>query len=182
MFSVPTPADFLQFAQWAGILTLVCGAIAAISFIFKWGIRFRAVGATGFMGVLTVGLLGLSFVPITRDVIPGAARFVTVFDNGSNQVVIVVAPSITEEQLTATLQQAAKDRFSSGRLSVGRDNKLTIRARTVLHPQEGVSQPLYLGQVKRSLLDRNDDQMEITVFSENLAKLPAPEIAEQGDA
>lgn len=172
MISIPTPADFLQFAQWVGLLTLVCGAIAALGFLFKWGIRFRFVGVTGFMVVLTVGLLGLSVVPFTREVVPGAVRASTIFDNGSTQVVIAVPPTITETELVATLQQAAKDRFSPGRLSIGKENRLTIRARTILHPQEGVSQPLVLGQIKRSLLERNDEQMELTLFRENLAKLP----------
>jgi hypothetical protein len=40
-----------------------------------------------------------------------------------------------------------------------------------------VSDPLYLGEVKRSLYVRDDDQMEITLFRENLAKLPAPDAA-----
>jgi len=53
-----------------------------------------------------------------------------------------------------------------------RTDQLTIRARTVLHPEPGVSQPLFLGQIKRSLLVRDDDQMTIELFTDNLAKLP----------
>lgn len=171
--SVPTPADFLQFSEWSGILTLVCGAIALLGFLFKWGIRFRFVGVTGFMAVLTVGLFSLSLVPITRTVIPGAVRFSTVYDSGATQVVITVPSPITEEALTATLQQAASDLFSPGRL--GRSGeKLTIRARTVLHPKEGVSQPVYLGQIQRSLLERDDDAMELTINRDQLAQLPPP--------
>jgi len=174
--SVPTPTDFLQFTQWSGILTLVCGALALLGFLFKWGVRFRFVGITGFMAVLTIGLFSLSLVPITRTVVPGAVRFSTVYDSGSTQVVITVPAPITEEALTATLQQAASDLFSPGRL--GRTGeKLTIRARTVLHPQEGVSQPLYLGQVKRSLLERNDDAMELTIYPDRLAQLPPPPVS-----
>jgi hypothetical protein len=45
--------------------------------------------------------------------------------------------------------------------------------RTVLHPEAGVSQPLYLGQVKRSLTVRDDDNLEIEVFSRNVAQLPS---------
>jgi hypothetical protein len=173
---MPTTADFLTYAQWAGITTLVFGAIAVLSFLVKWGIRFRLVGATGFMAVLTVGLFALSVVPITRTVVPGAVRFSTVYDAGSTQAVIIVAPTITESQLVATLQQAAGDLFSPGRLGRGTD-QLTIRARTMLHPQDGVSQPLVLGQIKRSLFERNDEQMEITINRDNLALLPQPSVA-----
>jgi hypothetical protein len=170
---MPTTADFLTYAQWAGIATLVFGAIAGLSFLFKWGIRFRLVGATGFTAVLTVGLFALGVVPFTRTLVPGAVRFSTIYDAGSTLAVITVAPEITEDQLVATLQQAAGDLFSPGRMGRGTD-KLTIRARTVLHPEDGVSRPVYLGQVQRSLFDRNDAQMEITVNHDSLALLPKP--------
>ncbi|BAU44319.1 Ycf51 family protein [Leptolyngbya sp. O-77] len=163
---MPTPAEFLTATQWAGVITLVAGAIAALGFLFSWGIRFRFVGITGFMAVLTVGLFALSLMPITRVEIPGAVRFSTVYDSGSTQVVIAVPPDITKEQLTATLQQAASDLFSPGRLGRGGENQMTIRARTVTHPKAGLTQLVYLGQVKRSLFDRNDDKMEISIFEE----------------
>lgn len=166
-----TTANFLTFAQWTGILALVLAAIALLGFVFKWGIRFRLVGVTGFMLVLTGGLFALSLVPFTRSVIPGAVRFSLVFDNGGNQAVIVVPPSITQTELDATLRQAASDLFSYGRLG-GSDSKLTIRARTIVHPEPGVSKPLFLGQVKRSLVTREDEQMAIDIYSERFAQLP----------
>jgi hypothetical protein len=95
-----------------------------------------------------------------------------VYDNGATQAVISVPPKITESELEATLRQAANDLFSYGRNSIGGEEQLTIRARTLLHPKPGVSAPLYLGQAKRSLASRNDDQMKIEIFSKNLAKLP----------
>jgi hypothetical protein len=162
--------DFLKAAEWAGIAILVFAALTAIAFIFQWGIRFRLVGLTGFTAVVAGGLFALGLVPFTRTVIPGAVRFLTVYDTGSTQAVIVVPPTISESELTATLRQAAYDLFSPGRFSRG-EEKLTIRARTVLHPEMGLSIPLYLGQVKRSLGTREDDQMEITIFPESLAKL-----------
>jgi Protein of function (DUF2518) len=168
-----TTADFLTFAQWSGIATLVFGALALLSFVVKWGIRFRLVGVTGFMGVLTVGLFALSLVPFTRTVVPGAVKFSTVYDTGAIQAVISVPPTITPTELEATLQQAANDLFSPGRLG-RRDDLLTIRARTVLHPEPGLSQPLYLGQVRRSLIVRDDEQMTIELNAANLAKLPQP--------
>lgn len=166
-----TTDDFLNYAQWAAIATLAFGALTGLGFLLKWGIRFRLVGATGFMVVLTVGLLTLGLVPFTRTTIPGAVRFATVFDSGADQAVIVVPPTITESELTATLQQAASDLYSMGRLSRSSD-VLTIRARTVLHQEPGVTDPILLGQVKRSLSVRDDQNMQIELFPENLAKLP----------
>lgn len=163
-------ADFLKAAEWTGIAILVFAALTVIAFIFQWGIRFRLVGVTGFTAVLAGGLFALGLVPFTRTVIPGAVRFLTVYDTGSTQAVVIVPPTISESELNATLRQAAYDLFSPGRFSRG-EEKLTIRARTVLHPEPELSKPLYLGQVKRSLGTREDDQMEITVFPESLAQL-----------
>lgn len=168
-----TPADFLTYTQWSGIATIAFAALTLLSFLLKWGLRFRLVGVTGFMLVLTSGLFGLSLVPFTRTVIPGAVRYSTVYDSGATQVVIAVPPTISVSELDATLRQAASDLFSPGRLSRGGE-QLTIRARTVLHPEPGLSEPLYLGQVRRSLFNREDDQMTIELIPDSLAKLPAP--------
>lgn len=168
-----TTGNFLTLTQWSGILVLVLAVITLLSFLFQWGIRFRLVGATGLLGVLTIGLFALSIVPFSRTLIPGAIRFSLVYDNGGNQTVIAVPPQVTESELDATLRQAAADLFSYGRLS-GVDNQLTIRARTIIHPKPGVSRPVFLGQVKRSLATRNDEQMVVEVYSESFAQLPKP--------
>ena len=164
--------DFARYAQWSGIATLIFAFITILGFIFKWGIRFRLTGVTGFMLVVTAGLFPLSLAPITRTVIPGAIRYTLVFDNGSSQTVIATPPQITASELDATLRQAASDLFSYGRLGSREDNKLIVRARTILHPEPGLSVPLYLGQVKRSLSSREDDAMEIEIYEDNFAKLP----------
>lgn len=168
-----TTADFLKITQWAGITTLVFTALTALSFLLKWEIKFRLVGATGFLGVVTAGLFALSLVPLTRTVIPGAVKFARVYDNGATQAVIAVSPQITQSELSDTLKQAASNLYSFGRLGQN-EGTLTIRARTIIHPQPGMSTPLYLGKVTRSLEKRDDDKMAIEIFSENIAQLPKP--------
>jgi hypothetical protein len=165
-----TTADFLNAAKWSGILTLVCAAIAVLAFVLQWGVRFRFVGITGFMGVLTGGLFALGLVPLTHTVIPGATRFSVIYDSGATQAVIAVAPKITRPELEATLQQAASDLFSYGRLGRGNE-KLTVRARTIIHPKPGVSEPLYLGEVKRSLRTREDADMSLEINQQNWDRL-----------
>jgi hypothetical protein len=169
-----TTAEFLKVAQWVGFLTLLFAACTILAFILNWGVRFRLVGVTGFMAVLTGGLFTLGFVPLTHTVIPGAVRFSLVYDNGSTQAVIAVPPQIAESQLSATLRQAANDLFSYGRLARPNEDKLTIRARTIIHPKPGVSEPLYLGQIKRSLTNRNDEQMVLQLDREKIARLQSP--------
>ena len=163
--------DFFTYAQWSGILTLVCLVLTIVAFVLSWGFRFRLVGATGFMGVLTASLFALNLGLFTHVAVPGAVRFLLVYDNGATQTVITVPPTITKSELEATLRQAASDLFSSGRNSIGGDNKLTIRARVLLHPEPGLTAPTYLGEVKRSLAQRDDEQMQVEIFPENLAKL-----------
>ncbi|MCM1985217.1 Ycf51 family protein [Lyngbya confervoides] len=163
--------SFALYAQWSLIATVGFALLALVAFRLGWGFRFRLVGVTGFMGVLTFGLFALSLTPLTRVSIPGAARYTLVYDTGAQQTVIAVAPEITPEELTATLEQAASDLFSSGRL--GRNgNQLLIRARTLIHPEAGLSEPVFLGQATRSLTDRSDPQMRIQVFPEAFDRLP----------
>lgn len=166
-----TSLNFSNYAQWSGILTVVCFLLAILAFVLQWGIRFRLVGVTGFMGVLTAGLFALNLGLFTHTVIPGAVRYALVYDNGATQAVITVPPAITESELDATLRQAASDLYSYGRNSLGGDRNLTIRARVFIHPKPGVSLPVYLGQVKRPLSNRDDAQMQIEIFPESFAKL-----------
>jgi hypothetical protein len=165
-----TPALFGQLAQGMGVFVLVCALITGLAIARQWSWRYRMVGATLFSVVLVVGLFSLSFEPITRSSIEGAVPFKLVYDRFGPQATIVVAPTITPEQLALTLQQASSNLFSSGRNGQGK-SQLTIYARTVLHLREGVSQPLYLGRVKRSLNLRNDPNIEVEVFADKFAEL-----------
>ncbi|MCS7293006.1 MAG: Ycf51 family protein [Gloeomargarita sp. SKYBB_i_bin120] len=170
--TIPTPAEFAQAARWLGGLTLFMGVVTAVAFIAQWGIRFRLVGITAFMLVLTGGLFALGLTPVTRTVLPDAVRYTTVYDNGGTQAVIAVPRDITPTQLHATLQQAANDLFSYGRLAKG-EPVLTIRARTLLHPEPGVTEPVYLGYVRRSLRQREDPAMVIELDTQALARVAA---------
>ncbi|MGB3239398.1 MAG: Ycf51 family protein [Geitlerinemataceae cyanobacterium] len=171
MPTMPTTADFLQATQWMGIITLVCAALAVLGFVLQWGIRFRLVGIASFLAVLTVGSFSLSLVPFAPTVIPGSIRYTVVYDNGAAQVVIKVPSDITETQLEATLRQAATNQFSSGRLAQGQ-NLLVLRARTIIHPEPGISKPLVLGQVMRSFSSEGEDPWEFEVYHDRFAELP----------
>lgn len=172
---MPTPADFLQYSLWTALAFGVCGVLTLLAFVFKWGLRFNLVGGTGLLGFVTLGLLSLSLFPLSKPVIPGAIRYSLVYDSSGTQAVIAVPPKITKPQLEATLQQAAINLFTPGR--GGRDSdQLTIRARTILHSRQGASQPLYLGQIQRSLFEFEDPNMTISLFDENWAQLPPSEL------
>ena len=163
-------ADFLKYCQWSGIATLIFAIATIVALVAKWGFKFRLVGATGFMGVLTAGLFALSLVPIVHTNVAGALHYSLIYDNGSDRATIVVATPITEIGLDATLRQAAADLYSYGR-SGSADRQLKVRARTVIHPSPGVSEPLVLGEVTRSLSGGEDSELHIAIERDNLAKV-----------
>ncbi|OIP74863.1 MAG: hypothetical protein AUK48_08920 [Oscillatoriales cyanobacterium CG2_30_44_21] len=165
-----TPALFGQLSQGMGVFVLACALVTGLAVSQQWSWRYRMVGVTLFSVVLVVGLFSLSFEPITRSSVQGAVPFKLVYDRFGSRATIAVAPSIAYDELEATLKQAGSNLFSSGRINQG-DKQLTIYARTIVHPRDGVSQPIYLGYVKRSLTLRNDPDLEVKVFDDKFAEL-----------
>lgn len=167
-------SNLFIYGKWLGVATILCLVITIIAFVIGWNFRFRLVGVTSFMGVLTIGMfaLGLSFFPHAE--IPGAARYTLVYDNGANQAVVAVAPDIEKSAIEPTLLQAISDLYSYGRTGNGGNNQFTVKLRTVLHPQTGISQPLFLAEAKRSLIARGDEKIEINLLRQNLSQLPNP--------
>ena len=166
--------DLLQYTQWSAYATIAFAVLMVAAFLFKWGIRFRLVGTTGFMVVLTIGLFGLSLGLFNRNVVPGATRYSLVYDNGSNLAVVSVKPDISLAEVDATLRQASGDLFSYGRIGNG-DDRFTVRLRTIQHPEPGVSEPIYLGQIRRAIAMRDVADLDIKIYEDNIAKLPISE-------
>jgi Protein of function (DUF2518) len=166
-----SPTDFQTYAIWIAAFGGVMVVVTIVAWVQKWAYRFRLIGVTSFTFVVAASVFALSISFYQRETIVGTVRYARIFDRQAEQAVIAVAPTLTEAQLEATLRQAAVDLFSPGRSSP--DGMLTIRARTVLHPQEGLSLPLYLGQIRRTLEIRDDANMQIDLYRDNLALLPA---------
>ncbi|RZM82832.1 Ycf51 family protein [Leptolyngbya iicbica] len=162
---MPTPAEFLEATKYFGIATLTMAGITLLAFVLGWGFRFRLVGITSFMGVLTGGMLGLSFEPFTPTVVPGSVPYKTVYDSGAAQIVIKVPDTITPTELEATLQQAAANLLKPSRLgSMG--VAPTIRARSIIHEPGGVSNLVYLGQAQPIREPNADPALDIQIFDE----------------
>lgn len=166
------PLDFATYVKWSGIATIAFFVLTIVAFIAGWGFRFRLVGVTSFMGVLTAGIFGLGLGLFTPTEVEGAVKYSLVYDSGANQAVISLPATVTPSEVEATLKKAGKNLFSYGRVGTGEDDRFTVRARTLIHPKPGLSVPLYLGEIKRSLRDRDKDTSEIQLFSKNFAKLP----------
>lgn len=170
---MPTPEDFLEATKYMGLATLTMAGITLIAFVFGWGFRFRLVGITSFMGVLTGGMFGLSFEPFTSTVVPGAVPYKTVYDSGAAQIVIKVPETISKSELEATLQQAASNLLKPSRLGISKTP--TIRARSILHRPNGVSQLVYLGQAQPSTSPEGEKALSIQIFDDAFQALnPTP--------
>lgn len=166
-----TPAQFLEATGWSAMTTVAIALITAVAFLLKWGIRFRLVGATGLMGVLTAGLFGLSFQPITQTMIPGAVPYKTVFDSGAAQVVITVPNDITQTALNATLQEAAGNLLKPSRIGGAGQQTPTIRARGIVH-NAGASELVYVGKVTPAEQNSREDRTPIVeIYPDQLAKI-----------
>lgn len=167
---MPINPEFLRFAIWLGYATLASLLLTLVAFGLRWGFRFRLVGVTSFMAVLAVGCLAFSLGYRERIEIAGSSPYTVVFDSGSDQVVIAVPPDVLPDSLEPTLRQAAYNLYSTGRYNPARD-QMTIRLRTLLHPQPGVTQPLYLGQIDRSLSQRDDEAMQLALDRKAIQQL-----------
>jgi hypothetical protein len=165
-------ADLQNYGFWIGYVGLALVVLTLVAWILKWSFRFRLVGITSFTFVVALSVVALSVSFTPRAVVPGAVHYARIFDRQADQAVIAIAPTVTPDEVEATLRQAAIDLFSPGRNSP--DGTLTIRARTVLHPETGLSMPLYLGQIRRTLRSREDAAMTIDLYPGNLALLPPP--------
>jgi hypothetical protein len=163
--------DVTIYLRWSAYATIASFVVMVLAFIFKWGFRFRLVGVTSFMTVLTVGIFGLGLGMFDRPTVEGAVRFNRVYDNGADQIVITVPVNINETEVEATLKQAANNYFSLGRISTDGREKMVIRARALIHPQEGLTKPLYLGEARRTLGTKENDQIEVQLDRKALQEL-----------
>lgn len=165
------PSDIATAGLWSGYFTLGFLVLTIISFILKWGFRFRFVGVTSFMVVVTASIFALGLGLFQRTVIPGAIKTALVYDNGADYAVVnLPVDKVTPDGIEPTLTQVAYDLFSPGRLGVT-GNQLNIRLRTLVHPEPGLSKLIYLGEVKRSLGELDDPNMEIKVFKKGLKEV-----------
>ena len=166
------PTNLYTYGVWSGYTAIGFLVLTIIAFIAGWGFRFRLVGVTSFMMVLTASIFSLYLGLFTHVEIPGAVRYSLTYDNAANKAVVAVSPEIEADAIEPTLRQAAADLNSYGRTGTNGNDTFTISLRTVLHPEAGVSEPLFLGQAKRSLSVRDDSNINIEIFPKNIKKLP----------
>ncbi len=133
-----------KWLAWAGIGLLLTTLIA---FIFRWGVRFRLVGATVFTLLLSGSCLvfGASYTP--PYVVEGAKYLPVVFDNGYDLIVTQASEDFPTEAIEPTLEQIAGNLKGGGRNGA----MVHIRIRKLERVNNGVSKPIILGEIVRDI-------------------------------
>ncbi len=153
-------SQFLQQAtSWLAWSGLGLGAMTLIAFLFRWGVRFRLVGATIFSLLLSGSCWAFKESYSPPVTIEGAIYAPVVFDNGVDLVVAKAPEDFPEEAIDPSLEQIAENLKGGGR----NGSKVTIRIRKLITKEAGISEPIILGEVisdpSRNLLihvDRNE--------------------------
>jgi hypothetical protein len=168
--------DLIQVTQGLLVAMLISGIITTLAFIFKWGPRFRMVGITSFTGVLAGSVFGVAVGFNPHIAVPGALRYQMVYDSGGSEVVISipalpVGGTIDAPTVNATLQDAALNLFSPGRYGKPGETQMLIRLRVLKHLDTGATEPIFVGEARRSLSSREDPSPQITVDPKAIARL-----------
>ncbi len=167
-------ALFTFIAKVLGGITILAAVATLFAWITKQKWRFQAFGTTAFLVVLFVGVGTLAIIPsIVRKKVPGAERYVAVFDRGGNRAVITVKPDITPEALDPTLHQALADLNTMGR-SV--DGPFKVQARVVVHPSVGITRLVQVGSIA---VDNKVEKSKPVVQVDRIALQEAKEMAAQ---
>ncbi|WP_218080838.1 DUF2518 family protein [Anthocerotibacter panamensis] len=128
--------------------TVISALIAVFGYLTKQPWRFKVVGYTGFLLVLTGGLYALGLTPLTRAKVEGAKPYQVVFDRGRSRFVISVQPNIQPDELTVTLRQARERYISSSRRIGGSSDQFEIVARTLVSVEPGTTEIIELGRLR----------------------------------
>ena len=136
--------DSTQWLTWIGIgfafLTL-------ISFIFRFGIKYRLLGTTIFTFLLSGSCLAFSISYEPSVLVEGAKYAPIVYDNGYDLVVAQASEDFPPESIDATLNQIAANLKGGGRNGA----MVHVRLRKIEDFEEGISQPTILGEVIRDI-------------------------------
>ena len=129
---------------YLGIFLFICTALA---FIFDFGFKFRIIGATIFSLLLSLSSWAFIQSYTEKVVIEGAKYVPIVYDNGFDLIIAKADEDFPEESIDPTLEQLSEN-LSKGSRS-GANVKIKIRKLEKF--SDGVSKPLVIGEVKKSV-------------------------------
>jgi len=128
---------------WLAWIGLALAVLTLISFVIRWGPRFRLIGTTIFTFLLSGSCWAFSVSYTPPFVVEGAKYAPVVYDNGNNLVIAQAAQDFPNEAIEPTLKQIAGN-LKGRSLNSG---LVHVRLRQVQQAGEGVSIPIILGEV-----------------------------------
>ena len=133
--------------KWLAWTGLGLTGATLISFLVKWGPKFRLIGASIFTFLLAGSCWAFAESYNPPVVVEGAKYAPIVYDNGYDLVVAQAPIDFPEEAIQPTIEQIA------GNLKGGRRSgaKVHVRIRRVEPTGSGISTPKILGEVIRDL-------------------------------
>ncbi len=129
--------------SWLGWSGLALGLLTLLAFLFKWGIKFRLVGATIFTLLLSVSIWAFqeSYSPPAK--IEGALFVPIVYDNGEGLVVAQAPDDFPLEAVRPSLEQMAENLKGGNR----NGQQVTVRIRKIESTETGINEPKTLGEI-----------------------------------
>ena len=106
-----------QAGQWLGAAGAALLVVTVVSFLARWGVRFRLVGVTSFTLLLAISCLAFAVSYVPRVSIPGARSVPVVYDNGSDLVIAAAPDDLGAEAIRPTLEEVTRNVHVSGRTS-----------------------------------------------------------------
>ena len=147
--------ESIKWLAWGGLGLLL---ITVIAFLFRWGFKFRLVGATVFTFLLSVSCWAFttSYRPPVEVI--GAKYAPVVYDNGFDLVVAQAQDDFPNEAIKPSLDQLAGNLKGGGR----NGSLVHVRIRKVDNLEDGINKPIILGEAVRDV--RNNITIENETF------------------
>ena len=143
----------LTAGQWLGLAGAGLALLTVVSFVARWGFRFRLVGVTSFTVLLSLSCLAFAISYSPRTQIEGAVSVPVVFDNGSDLVIAAAPAELAPAAYGPTVEQLAQNLRGSGRRTD--DDLVHVRLRRVEDAGDGIARPVILAEATRNLSDNS---------------------------
>ena len=136
-----------------GIIGAILFFITLITFFFNFSLKFRLTGATIFSFLLSI--FSWAFLQSYSDnvKVEGAIYLPTVYDNGSDLIIMKADKEFPAESIEPTLKQISSNLKRGSRSG----RKVKIRIRTLEQISKGVSKPIVIGEIEKSFITETSE-------------------------
>ena len=130
-----------------GFLGIILFIFTVIAFIFNFSFKFRIIGATIFSLLLSLSSWAFIQSYSEKVVIEDAKYVPIVYDNGFDLIIAKAEDDFPEESIEPTLKQLSENLRKGSRSGAN----VKIKIRKVEKISDGVSKPVVIGEVQKSV-------------------------------